>query len=348
MKKDYQRITLDERIIIEKQLALGSTVSAIARDLQRNKSSVHRDVLRCKSGKYSAMEATRFAVGKSCDRKFGKSKLNQNKALFDYVKMKLNLFWSPQQIHMKLQKEFPHDPTMRIATETIYFYIYVHAKPALKTLLIEQLRQKRKYRGNVRRGKDKRTTIADKISIEERPEEVKGRLIPGHWEGDLIMGKDRASAIGTLNERSSRTVILVHLKAKDAASVRKAFEKEFKTIPRQMKQSLTYDNGTEMAQHKLFTTNTKIAVYFAHPYSPWERPTNENSNGLLRDYFPKGTDLSSITKKWLKEVQNQLNERPREVLNWRTPKQVFEEFVMTKIAQPPIHKHEKCRFIHAA
>ncbi len=232
---------------------------------------------------------------------------------------------------MEIKKDYPDDTAMRIATETIYFYIYVHAKPELKAALIEQLRQKRTYRGNVRRGKDKRTTIADKVSIEQRPEQIKGRLIPGHWEGDLIMGKDRGSAIGTLNERTTRTVILVHLKARDAASVRKAFEKEFKSIPAQMKRSLTYDNGTEMAQHKLFTKNTKVAVYFAHPYSPWERPTNENSNGLLRDYFPKGMDLSQVTKKRLKEVQDQLNERPRKVLGWRNPKEVFDEYVMRKI-----------------
>jgi IS30 family transposase len=336
MEKAYKRITLDERIIIEKQLALGVNHSQIAAGLCRARSSVYRDIKRCKKGGYTAMEATRLSVGSSSDRKNGKSKMNQNKELFNYVKDKLDLYWSPQQIHMQLKKDHPDNNDMRIAVETIYFYIYVHAKPELKAALIEQLRQKRKYRGNVRRGKDKRTTIADKISIEERPEEVKGRLIPGHWEGDLIMGKDRQSAIGTLNERSSRTVILVHLKARDAASVRKAFENEFKSIPRQMKQSLTYDNGTEMAQHKLFTKNTKIAVYFAHPYSPWERPTNENSNGLLRDYFPKGTDLSLVTKKRLKEVQDQLNERPRKVLDWRNPKEVFDEFVMKKIEALPV------------
>jgi IS30 family transposase len=331
MKKCYHRLTLEERIIIEKQLALGNNPSQIAILLSRNKTSVYRDIKRCKAGQYTAMQATLSSVYKSSDRKNGKSKMNQNKKLYDYVVEKLNLYWSPQQIHMELQKDFPEDKAMRIATETVYFYIYVHAKPELKATLIEQLRQKRRYRGNVRRGKGKRTTIADKISIDERPEEVKGRLIPGHWEGDLIMGKDRQSAIGTLNERTTRTVILVHLKARDAESVRRAFEKEFKSIPAQMKKSLTYDNGTEMAQHKLFTKNTKIAVYFAHPYSPWERPTNENSNGLLRDYFPKGMDLSTITKQRLKEVQNQLNERPRKVLDWRKPKEVFDEFIMKKI-----------------
>ena len=341
MKKGYQRIALSERIIIEKQLALGLNQSQIADLLSRPRSSVYHEVKRCKSGHYCALKATSLAVGKSSDRKNGKSKMNQNQQLYDYVKEKLELYWSPQQIHMQIQKDHPDDKAMRIAVETIYFYIYVHAKPELKAALIEQLRQKRKYRGNMRRGKDKRTTIADKISIEERPEEVKGRLVPGHWEGDLIMGKDRQSAIGTINERSTRTLILVHLKARDAASVRIAFEKEFQSIPRQMKKSMTYDNGTEMAQHKEFTKNTKIAVYFAHPYSPWERPTNENSNGLLRDYFPKRTDLSLITKKRLKEVQNQLNERPRKVLDWRTPKEVFDEFVMQKIEplQIPITPH---------
>ena len=145
------------------------------------------------------------------------------------------------------------------------------------------------------------------------------------------MGKNRESFIGTLVERTTRCVILVHLKSKDSTTVRKAFEKEFRSVPKQMKKTLTYDNGTEMAQHKLFTKNTKINVYFANPYSPWERPTNENTNGLLRDYFPKGTDLSVVTKKRLKEVQNQLNERPRNVLNWQTPKDVFEQMILQKL-----------------
>ena len=174
--------------------------------------------------------------------------------------------------------------------------------------------------------------IADAVSIDERPEEVKGREIPGHWEGDLIVGKEHASVIGTLVERTTRTIILVPLKALDATTVRAAFEKEFKTIPAQMKLTMTYDNGSEMAQHKLFTKHTKIKVYFAHPYSPWERPTNENSTGLVRDYFPKGTDFNTIPKSRLKEVQKQLNERPRNVLNRRTPKEVFEEMILKKIA----------------
>lgn len=331
MKTGYKRLTLEQRIVIEKSLALGHTKTQIALSIGCHKSAVGRDIKRCKINKYSAMEATRFSVSHSSNRRSGKSKLVQNKRLGNFVFKKLELHWSPEQIHLHLKKKYPNNTAMNISMESIYFYIYIHAKPELKKQLIEQLRQKRKFRGNVRRGADKRTTIKDAIRIDERPEEVKGRMIPGHWEGDLVMGKDRTSAIGTLNERSSRAVIIVPLKARDATSVRKAFEKEFKSIPSQMKKSLTYDNGTEMAQHKLFTKNTKIQVYFAHPYSPWERPTNENSNGLIRDYFPKGTDFNTISKKRLKDVQNQLNERPRKVLDMCTPKEVFEQYVMSAL-----------------
>jgi IS30 family transposase len=278
------------------------------------------------------MEGERLAVGSGSNRRSGKNKIKQNPDLEKYVLEKLELRWSPWQIHISLQRTFPENKAMQISHEAIYMYIYLHSKKELRNLLISELRQKRKYRGNVRRGTDKRTTIKDAVRIDERPEEVKGREIPGHWEGDLIMGKDRASAIGTLVERTTRTIILVPLKARDATTVRRAFEKEFKTVPKQMKKTLTYDNGTEMAEHKMFTKNTKIKVYFTHPYSPWERPTNENSNGLVRDYFPAGTDFNLISKERLKKVQNQLNERPRHVLDYKTPKEVFEEMILKQIA----------------
>lgn len=328
METTYKRITFSQRIIIEKSLALGHSNTQIALTIGCHKSAIGRDIKRCKINEYKAMEATWLSVSNSSNRRSGKSKLIQYKQLGNMVFEKLALHWSPEQIHLYLKKQFPGNTAMNISMESIYFYIYIHAKPELKKLLVEQLRQKRKYRGNVRRGTDKRTTIKDPVRIDERPEEVKGRLIPGHWEGDLVMGKGRTSAIGTLNERTSRTVIIVPLKARDATSVRKAFEKEFKRIPIQMKKSLTYDNGTEMAQHKLFTKNTSIQVYFAHPYSPWERPTNENSNGLIRDYFPKGTDFSTVSNKRLKDVQNELNERPRKVLDMCTPKEVFEQYIL--------------------
>jgi IS30 family transposase len=277
------------------------------------------------------MEAEHHAFSASLKRRYGKCKILYYQPLGAVVVEKLMLRWSPEQIHLFLRKHFSHDPRMQISMESIYFYIYIHAKPELRKLLTAQLRQKRKTRGNVRRGADKRTTIKDLVSIDERPPEVDGRLVPGHWEGDLIIGKDHNSAIATLNERSSRTVIIMPLKKRDAKSVRLAFQKEFKSIPDQMKKSLTYDRGSEMAEHKIFTKNTKIKVFFAHPYSPWERPTNENSNGLIRDYFPKGTDFNLVSAAELKRVQNELNERPRKVLDMCTPKEVFEKFIMEAI-----------------
>jgi IS30 family transposase len=331
MAKNYHRLSFDERIEIEKLLSHKKSYTDIATALNRSKSTIQRDVAKQGREQYKAMEAERLAVGKSSNRKSGKNKIKQCEALENYVLRKLALRWSPRQISVSLQRQFPENKAMQLSHEAIYLYIYVHSKKELKNLLISELRQKRKYRGNVRRGTDKRTTIQDPIRIDERPEEVKGRLIPGHWEGDLIMGKERASAIGTLVERTTRTIIIVPLKARDATTVRKAFEKEFQSIPLQMKKTMTYDNGTEMAQHKLFTKHTKIQVYFTHPYSPWERPTNENSNGLIRDYFPAGTDFNLITKERLKEVQNQLNERPRHVLDYRTPKEVFEQILLSPL-----------------
>ena len=331
MTKKYARLAFSERVEIEKLLSHKWSYNAIAMQLHRSKSTIQREVVGYGRLKYKALSAEWDAVCYSSDRKSGKTRMKVCPQLESFVLKKLDLRWSPRQISMNLKKEFPGNQEMQLSHEAIYMYIYVHAKKELKNELIAQLRQKRKFRGNVRRGADKRTTIADPIRIDERPEEVKGRLIPGHWEGDLVMGKERSSAIGTLVERTTRTIIIVPLKARDATTVRKAFEKEFKSIPTQMKRTLTYDNGTEMAQHKLFTKNTKIQVYFTHPYSPWERPTNENSNGLIRDYFPAGTDFSLINKTRLKEVQNQLNERPRNVLNWQTPKEVFDEIILKNI-----------------
>ncbi len=165
--------------------------------------------------------------------------------------------------------------------------------------------------------------IQDYISIEERPPEVAERIIPGHWEGDLLMGRNNASSLGTLVERTTRMTFLVKLKDKDATAVREAFAREFKHLPKALKRSLTYDHGQEMAEHKLFTKSTRIDVYFAHPHSPWERGTNENTNDLIRQFFPKGTDFSKVSLSNIKRAQDMLNDRPRKTLNWLTPHEVF-------------------------
>lgn len=331
MIKNYKRLQLKERIEIEKLLSHNKSLSEIAIALNRNKSTIARELKRQFSKHYLALKAEVRYVGLQSDRRGRKNKIDTNPELKKYVLDKLQKRWSPQLISVCLRKEFKDNKAMQLSHETIYMYIYLHCKKGLREQLIAELRQKRKYRGNTRRGADKRTTIKDPIRIDERPAEVMGREIPGHWEGDLIIGKNRSSAIGTLVERTTRTIIMVPLKNKNAETVRTEFEKVFNRLPKIMKKSLTYDNGTEMAEHKLFTKNTKVQVYFTHPYSPWERPTNENSNGLIRDYFPAGTDFNTISDKRLKEVQDELNERPRKVLDYRTPIEVFNEFILQKM-----------------
>ena len=167
------------------------------------------------------------------------------------------------------------------------------------------------------------------VSIHERPKEVESRTVPGHWESDLIIGKDHASAIGTLVERTTRTTILVPLKAKDAPTVRKAFARTVKKLPKETFLSMTHDRGSEMSEHELFTKETRVQVYFADPHSPWQRGTNENTNGLIRDFFPKGTDFNRVSVRELKRVQKLLNERPRKSLNWKTPQEAFNKLIQT-------------------
>jgi len=224
-------------------------------------------------------------------------------------------------------KDYPMDMSMRVSAETIYTYLYILPRGTLKKELLSCLRQNRKHRHKQRRGTEAKREIEDMISIEERPIEVSDRIIPGHWEGDLIIGKNNRSALGTLVERTTRTTLLIPVKSRSAEDVAKAFAREVKKLPKQMKLSMTYDQGREMAQHKLFTKKTGVKVYFAHPRSPWERGTNENTNGLIRQYFPKGTDFKKVSLYLIKKAQDQLNGRPRKVLEFKKPYEVFEELI---------------------
>ena len=330
MKTAYKRLNRSHRIEIEKLIALGKNKKQIATTLSVHPSTISRELKRVKNGPYNYSKAELDCVNNLMDKRYGKTKIESNPKLKNFVYSHLKLHWSPQQISDALKLFYPFDSTMQISHESIYYHIYIQPKKEVEKLLISQLRQKRKYRGNVRRGTDKRTTIKDPIRIDERPENVLTREVPGHWEGDLILGKNRESAIGTLVERTTRFLIMVPLKKRDATSVRKAFEKAFSNIPKHLKLSLTYDNGTEMAQHKLFTKNSKVKVYFAHPYSPWERPTNENTNGLIRDYLPKGTDFNLLSKKDIVKVQNQLNERPRKTLEYESPLNAISRLYMNQ------------------
>lgn len=265
-------------------------------------------------------------------RKQRKTKLSLDKRLYEYVHSKLKLDWSPHEISNRLAMDHPDDLTMRISHESIYDYVYVHAKGELKKELIACLRQSKGKRGRKRsQGEgqsDGRGKIPNAVSIEQRPLEVESRELAGDWEGDLIKGKENKTAIGTLTERKTRTTIIVKLDAFDARTVRVAFEREFKTLPEQMRKTFTYDNGKEMSDHLKFTENLNMAVYFCHPHSPWERGTNENTNGLIRQYFPKGTDFSLVSEEEIKFAQERLNNRPRKVLNWHTPKEVFDNEIL--------------------
>lgn len=216
---------------------------------------------------------------------------------------------------------------MHVSDETIYTYLYCLPRGSLKKELLSYLRTDRTQRRKRRNHHHRRGQIPEMISIEERPEEVEQRTVPGHWEGDLIIGKDHQSALGTLVERTTRTTLLIPLKAQDARSVRQALTRAVKHLPKEMRLTLTYDRGKEMTEHRLFTEQTKVKVFFAHPYSPWERGTNENTNGLIRQFFPKGTDFRTVTRSQIKRVQDQLNGRPRKSLSYLTPYEVFHQLM---------------------
>lgn len=329
MSTSYQRLTQEEREVISRCLYAGETFSTIANRLGRSVSTVSREVhTRCRYTRcYRAVRSQQQAVQLRHRQKQMKQ-LDQHPLLQAYVFSRLRLGWSPQQIADRLKIEYAHAMVMRTSHESIYTYIYCLPRGSLRKELIQCLRQERNLRNQRNKAHSRRGTIQDAISIHERPVETADRTIPGHWEGDLVMGsKSSNTAVGTLVERTTRYLLLVPLPAHDAYTVRKEFAKAVQHIPRDFKYSLTYDRGSEMAQHKLFTKDTKVQVYFADPHSPWQRGTNENTNGLLRQYFPKGIDFRTVRPAELLRVQEQLNDRPRKALGFRTPMEVFSQLL---------------------
>ena len=330
----YKRLSAAEREEISRGLAEGEDLSAIAGRLGRETSTVSREV-RQNGGPlgYRAYAAGRRAQACASSRKQGKSRLASEANLRRYIIEKLRKRWSPREIVTRIQEEYPLDMAMRISHEAIYRYIYVLPRGALKQTLIKGLRQERAYRRKQKRGNHEETRgkIADMLSIDERPKEVADRAVPGHWEGDLIMGKYKRTALGTLVERTTRYTILVPLLAKDATAVRHAYTKALSSLPVELTKTLTYDQGKEMSEHKQFTIDTGITVYFAHPGSPWERGTNENTNGLIRQYFPKGTEFNTVSVREIKRVQRELNDRPRAVLHYKNPDEVIHQLVALKV-----------------
>ena len=322
----YQRLSFEEREEISRLLSVGFSLRAIASALKRTPSTISREINRLKTQHYRAITGQRRSITKSRSRRTGQSKIVTNPKLQKIILAKLKLFWSPEQIANYL-KETYECKSMQASKDTIYTYIYIQPRGELRSQLTQQLRDKhKKRRTQGKSGVGQKSNLEDMISIDQRPKEVEDRTIPGHWEGDIIIGDaNKQTALGTLVERKSRAVILIPLKSKKAADVRKAFAREVKKLPKELRLTMTYDQGREMAEHKLFTKETQMQVYFAHPQSPWERGSNENTNRLLRDFFPKDTDFTKVTRREIKRVQHLLNERPRKTLAFRTPYEIFKQ-----------------------
>ena len=331
---NYKRLNDLEREEISRMLSQRYSLSNIAKALGRHTSTISREISlgSCNKYTYRASKAQDRAKRNASKRKSGKYRLNDSPRLWSYIRKKLKKKWSPRQIVEELEIDYPLDMTMRIAPETIYTYIYVLPRGTLKKELTACLRRNHKRRHKQSREVKIERKLEDMLSIEERPKEVEDRIIPGHWEGDLIVGKYNKSALGTLVERTTRTTILIPIKDRRAETVAKAFAKEVKKLPKQMKLSITYDQGREMAKHRLFTNITGVQVYFAHPRSPWERGTNENTNGLIRQFFPKGTDFNKVSRYEVKKVQDLLNGRPRQALGFQKPYQVFNQLINNAVA----------------
>src|ERR1700729_2247001 len=312
-------LSLVEREEVSRGLAADYTIRAIARTLNRAASTVSQEVSRHGGGElYRAAEAD-LAAWESA-RRPKLCLLAKNRNLQRIVAVKLKQDWSPQQVAGWLRDQYPENPELWVSHETIYRSLFVQARGALKKELIGHLRSKRRIRRS-RHATDRgngRGEIIDAISIRQRPAEVEDRAVPGHWEGDLVEGS-RGTFIATLVERQSRFVVLVKLSEKSTEAVVDALIKAVRKLPTALLKSLTWDRGSELANHAAFTVATDGQVYFCDPSSPWQRGSNENTNGLLRQYYPKGTDLSAVTQDQLDAVAKKLNTRPRETLDWKTP-----------------------------
>jgi IS30 family transposase len=320
-------LTMCEREEISRGVVAGQSLRSIAASLGRAPSTVSREVKRNGGRRdYRASKADQSAWDRAHRPKT--CKLASNRALARIVASKLQCRWSPRQIAGWLKRTYPDHENFQVSHETIYRTLFIQARGALKKELLKHLRRTRGMRRSRHHTQktDNHGRITDTVSIRERPAEVEDRAVPGHWEGDLIFGSNH-SQIATLVERHTRYVMLARVKSKDTETVINALIKQAHKLPRELYKSLTWDRGKEMADHKRFSLATEVDVYFCDPQQPWQRGSNENTNGLLRQYFPKGMDLSNIHQNRLNAVARQLNERPRETLNFETPAERFSQCV---------------------
>jgi transposase, IS30 family len=318
-------LSIAEREEILVGIRAGESLSSIARRLGRMPSTVTREVA-ANGGRegYSAWHAHQRARGQA--RRPKPCKLRAGR-LLDEVAHRLEQLWSPQEIAQRLRLEFPDDPEMRVSHETIYQSLFVQGRGELRRELARCLRTGRTVR-KARGTRDGRGRLPGMVNISERPAEAEDRAVPGHWEGDIILGESGRSAVGTLVERTTRLVLLLHLEGgRSADQVDAAMRKAIATLPAELRRSITWDQGAEMANHAAFTIETGIPIYFCDPHAPWQRGSNENTNGLLRQYLPKGTDLSKHSPAELLEIQRSLNGRPRKTLDYLTPSEAYAQVV---------------------
>jgi IS30 family transposase len=322
------RLTIEDRVEIYTGLQAGLSFTAIAGRLGKSVSTISREVGgRDGCSTYQPVACHRRALQRA--RRPKPCKLELNPLLAARVIADLRAWWSPTQIARRLRDEHPDDEAMRVSHETIYKSIYVQGRGELRRELAACLRSGRAQRQPHSRI-ERRGRIPDLVSISDRPAEADDRAVPGHWEGDLIMGSTNRSAIGTLVERATRFVILLHLPGRHGpVEVRDAMAAAIQDLPATLRRSITWDRGVEMIEHKQFTVDTGVDVYFCDPHSPWQRGSNENTNGLLRQYFPKGTSLARYTAADLQEAADSLNGRPRQTLNWATPTEALTRFLAT-------------------
>ena len=327
-RRAVAHLTLSEREEIRAGLSAKMSIRDIARALNRSPSTISREVQRNRGRRYyKAVDANNRA-----NRMAKRPKaclLERNSRLRELVLEKLELKWSPEQISGWLKRTMPRQKAMQISAETIYKTLYFRSRSALHHLLVKHLRRSHSLRHgkrHTRKGERGTINIVNGISIHERSRHIDNRRTFGHWEGDLVSGTNN-SHIATLVDRKSRYTIILKLSGKDAGSVNQAITEKFKTLPRKLRQSLTWDRGMELAKHLEFTANTGVKVYFCDTQSPWQRGTNENTNGLIRQYFPKKTCLAQYSQQELDTVAAQLNSRPRKILKFKTPKEVIEKSV---------------------
>ena len=318
----YTHMSIEERDTLSLGLAQGYSLRTMARVLGRAPSTVSRESARNARGHpYRACTAQHLAAARARQPRRPRKLLDP--WLWQYVRTHLGQGCSPEQIAGRLRRAYPDEMRKHLSAETIYVALYVLPRGALRRELLAALRQARKARRPRSRGADRRGQLPNMTPIAARPADVASRTVPGHWEGDLIKGARNGSAVGTLVERTTRLVILARMEGTDARSARAGFTKKLRHVPAPLRKTLTYDQGKEMAEHERLAQRLAIQIFFADPHSPWQRGTNENTNGLVRQYLPKGTDLSGYTQRELNALAHRLNTRPRKCLNFATPLEVF-------------------------